>query len=266
MQDLDYATSVVVGGQLDSPQQVASFGGGQVWDNAEKDLTDLFSQIATNNSEMDQWPVSKNFPGTFQQAGQAFSFVPQEVQDVMRADGDTLKYPGIPAELVFEPAAIRLHLSNSSSGPIHDAQTSDYYLYEEVRQTIEACASIDCRDCDASGGVNGCGVTSLSLDSCSDDDSWLFWLTIVIVSAGVVFVALVVLAAIWLSKSRQSADESAASDRRASTDLDSAFSPDDGVAVPSMGAPSVTVDSPKQDQSPKQDAGSQSDVHVVQSV
>ena len=113
--------------------------------------------------------------------------------------------------------------------------------------------------------MNGCGVTSLSLDSCSDDDSWWnLWKIIVIVSAGVVFVALVVVAAVWFSKSRESADESAASDRLTSADLDSAFSQDDGVAVPSMGGPR-SVDS-KQDQSSScpDTAGSRSD--VVQSV
>ena len=217
LQDLKYAKAVAVGGQLNTPQQIASFGGGQVWDNVETFLTGYFETIANANKAVSPWPANEKFPGGFPFAGQQFSFVPQEVQDVERTNPHQLKYPGIPQEFIFEPAGIRLHYSANS---VCGSDACDAALYDEVRQRIDACGSIDCRECSGCG-VNGCGLEA----SCDSDSWWKPWRIAVIVSAGVLFIALVV-AAVYLIRKRQQLDVDESDRVRTSTELDDAFAPD----------------------------------------
>ena len=66
-----YAQAIVVGGLLNTPQQVASFGGGQVWDyNVVTTLTSEFSNIKSAAEISDSDAVPSGFPGNLPQDAQ----------------------------------------------------------------------------------------------------------------------------------------------------------------------------------------------------
>jgi len=96
LQDETFAQAVVVGGTHGTPQQVASFGGGQVWDYgpAVRGLTASFTAIRDVAGIAVSSAVPEGFPGLLPLEGQEFSFVPQELADIDRLPSGGLKYPG----------------------------------------------------------------------------------------------------------------------------------------------------------------------------
>lgn len=156
LQDGKYATSIVVGGIPNTPQQVASFGGGEVWDQPTIDTIGPVLSSLTKSSMPVGWP------GTLPYQGQQFRFVPREVRDIELQSTRSMVHPGIPAEFVFEPANIRMSYTISST-------QWDATLYQEATARIKECADGKdcswCQDADPKS-VNSCKRTGEGAPCC----------------------------------------------------------------------------------------------------
>eukprot|EP00656_Telonema_subtile_P038552 TRINITY_DN435_c0_g2_i3.p1 TRINITY_DN435_c0_g2~~TRINITY_DN435_c0_g2_i3.p1 ORF type:complete len:524 (-),score=71.49 TRINITY_DN435_c0_g2_i3:213-1784(-) len=205
LQDQGYAKTLTVGGQLNTPQQVASFGGGQVWNypvvkELEMDFALVKLEATAAGRLVPTWPTDQNFPGRLPLAGQGFSFVPQEVANIERSSG-ALKYPGIPGEFIFTPSDMRMAYTAASV-------LADAILYDDARLRIEACVGQDCRWCSSE---DGCDLLP-SLPDCDSDSWWNPWRIALVVGGATVVIATVVFGTSHFRKQDNKNNKSVGSD------------------------------------------------------
>jgi len=160
MQRGNYAKTIAVGGMLDTPMAVASFGGGQVWSSPiTADLSRGFEAIRAAAGVAATAEVPDGFPASFPSTGSGFTFVPQET-------GGSDAACGIPAEFVFQPADIRLYFTAGSFG-LEGRVGGLRALYREAITKIDHCADKDCDNCAGrTSAVTGCGADP-SVDTCT---------------------------------------------------------------------------------------------------
>jgi hypothetical protein len=157
LQTEGYAKAIAIGGKLDTPMAVASFGGGQVWSKTVTEaLPSGFEAIRAAAGVAATAQVPDGFPTFFPSAGSGIAFVPQEMGETETASG-VLKFPGIPAEFIFQPADIRMYFSSASFQPATPAGLEA--LYQEAITKIASCSGADCDQCSGtSSAETGCGA------------------------------------------------------------------------------------------------------------
>ena len=95
--------------------------------------------------------IPANFPGMFTYVGQGIDFVPHTAM--------TQTNPGIPAEMVFLPAKMRMYYSTLTATATPGRESAERGFYNDVNARISECTGSDCRQCDT---TQNCGVNSCS--------------------------------------------------------------------------------------------------------